>query len=83
MESLPLFIFASVVLIVTPGPDLLYVLTRGIAGGRQSGVASALGVTAGLLVHTTAAALGLAVLLKTSTVGFLLVKTAEVAVPWQ
>lgn len=76
MEQLPLFIFASALLIVTPGPDLLYVLTRGIAGGRQSGVASALGVTAGLLVHTTAAALGLAVLLKTSTLGFILVKTA-------
>ena len=76
MESLPLFILASVVLIITPGPDLLYVLTRGIAGGRQSGVASALGVTTGILVHTIAAVLGLAVLLKTSTVGFLLVKTA-------
>ena len=76
MESLPLFILASAVLIVTPGPDLLYVLTRGIAGGRKSGITSALGVTAGLLVHTTAAALGLAVLLKTSALGFLLVKTA-------
>lgn len=76
MESLPLFIFASIVLIVTPGPDLVYVLTRGISGGRQSGVASAMGVSAGLLVHTSAAALGLAVLLKTSSIGFFLVKTA-------
>ncbi len=76
MESLPLFIIASIALIVTPGPDLVYVLTRGIAGGRQSGVASAMGVSAGLLVHTGAAALGLAVLLKTSAIGFLLVKTA-------
>lgn len=76
MESLPLFIFASAVLIVTPGPDLIYVLTRGIAGGRRSGVVSAVGVTAGLLVHTLAAALGLAVLLQTSTIGFLALKTA-------
>ena len=67
MESLPLFILASVVLIITPGPDLLYVLTRGIAGGRQSGVASALGVTAGILVHTTAAVLGLAALRRRSS----------------
>ena len=76
MESLLFFVFASIVLIVTPGPDLVYVLTRGISGGRQSGVASAMGVSAGLLVHTSAAALGLAVLLKTSTIGFFLVKTA-------
>ena len=75
MESLPLFIIASAVLIVTPGPDLMYVLTRGISGGKQSGVVSAIGVTAGILVHTLAAALGLAVLLKTSAIGFLLVKT--------
>ena len=76
MESLPLFIIASALLIVTPGPDLMYVLTRGISGGKQSGVVSAIGVTAGILFHTLAAALGLAVLLKTSAIGFLLVKTA-------
>ena len=76
MESLPLFIIASAALIVTPGPDLVYVLTRGISGGKQSGVVSAMGVTAGILIHTLAAALGLAVLLKTSAIGFLLVKTA-------
>ena len=76
MESLPLFIIASAALIVTPGPDLVYVLTRGISGGKQSGVVSAVGVTAGILIHTLAAALGLAVLLKTSAIGFLVVKTA-------
>ncbi|MGI9535635.1 MAG: LysE family translocator [Desulfocapsaceae bacterium] len=76
MESLPLFIIASAILIVTPGPDLMYVLTRGISGGKQFGVVSAIGVTAGILVHTLAAALGLAVLLKTSAIGFLVVKTA-------
>lgn len=76
MESLPLFIFASALLILTPGPDLIYVLTRGISGGKQSGILSAMGVTAGILVHTTAAALGLAVLLQTSTIGFLMVKIA-------
>ena len=76
MESLTLFIFASIVLIITPGPDLIYVLTRGIADGKGSGVMSAIGVTAGILVHTAAAALGLAVLLKTSTVGFWVLKMA-------
>ena len=76
MESLTLFIFASIVLIITPGPDLIYVLTRGIANGKLSGVVSATGVTAGILVHTVTAALGLAVLLETSTVAFWALKMA-------
>lgn len=70
MESFTLFIIASMALIITPGPDIIYVLTRGIADGKRSGVISAAGVTAGILVHTLAAALGLAVLLQTSVVAF-------------
>lgn len=70
MNSLPLFLLASALLIVTPGPDLVYVLTRGIAGGRKAGVMSAIGVSLGILVHTTAAAMGLAVLLTASTWAF-------------
>ena len=38
MESLPLFIIASMALIVTPGPDIIYVLSRGIADGRIGGL---------------------------------------------
>ena len=76
MESLTLFIFASMVLIVTPGPDIIYVLTRGIADGKWSGMMSATGVTAGILIHTMAAALGLAVLLKTSVYAFWTLKVA-------
>lgn len=53
--SLMLFIAASWVLILTPGPDTLYVLTRGIAQGKQAGVVSALGVTLGIFIHTLAA----------------------------
>ncbi len=75
MESLPLFIAASLALIVTPGPDILYVLTRGMAEGRGAGVLSAVGVTAGIFVHTLATALGLAVLLKTSAAAFTAIKT--------
>jgi threonine/homoserine/homoserine lactone efflux protein len=70
MESLPLFITACIALIITPGPDVLYVLTRGIADGRWAGVMSAAGITSGILVHTLAVSLGLAVLLKTSTYAF-------------
>jgi threonine/homoserine/homoserine lactone efflux protein len=74
VTSLTLFIAASWVLILTPGPDMIYVLTRGIAQGKQAGVVSALGVTLGILVHTLAAALGLAIVLQTSALAFRIVK---------
>ena len=70
MESFTIFIIASIALIITPGPDIIYVLTRGTADGKRSGAISAIGVTTGILIHTMAAALGLAVLLKTSTYAF-------------
>ena len=74
MESLTLYLFASLVVIATPGPDLIYVLTRGMADGKRSGVISAVGVASGLVIHTMAAALGLAVLLKASPYAFWLLK---------
>lgn len=70
MESITLFVMASLALIITPGPDLVYVLARGMAGGKRSGVVSAIGVTSGIFVHTLAAALGLAVVLQASPVVF-------------
>ena len=69
-----LFFVASWLLIITPGPDMLYVITRGISQGRVAGILSAMGVTFGLLIHTLFAALGLAVLLQTSAIAFSLVK---------
>jgi threonine/homoserine/homoserine lactone efflux protein len=74
--SFALFFVACWALIVSPGPDMLYVITRGIAQGRTAGLLSAFGVTSGLLVHTLFAALGLSVLLQTSSVLFSLVKYA-------
>jgi threonine/homoserine/homoserine lactone efflux protein len=79
MTSFTLFFVASWALILTPGPDMLYVITRGIAQGRSAGVISALGVTVGILVHTLLAAFGLAVILQTSTLAFLTVKYAGAA----
>ena len=69
-----LFIGVSWALILAPGPDMLYVITRGIAHGRRAGILSAVGVVCGILVHTTAAALGLTLILQTSALAFLLVK---------
>ncbi len=77
--NIMLFFVASWVLIVTPGPDMLYVITRGIAQGKIAGMLSALGVTFGLFVHTALAALGLAVLLQTSAIAFAVVKYAGAA----
>jgi threonine/homoserine/homoserine lactone efflux protein len=77
--NLALFLTASLALIVAPGPDTLYVLARGIGQGRRAGAISALGTCTGILVHTSAAALGLAVLLQTSIVAYTLIKYAGAA----
>lgn len=61
-----LFLAASVVLIATPGQDLMLVMSRSVTQGQAAGVVTALGVSAGLLVHTVLAALGLGIVLKTS-----------------
>ena len=75
-SNFALFLAASWLLIITPGPDMIYVITRGISQGRKAGVVSAIGVTLGILVHTLFAACGLAIILKTSALAFLIVKLA-------
>ncbi len=74
-----LFVAACSLLIVTPGQDTLYILGRSIGHGRRIGVASALGVSAGTVVHTLAAALGLSAILATSAPAFLVIKLAGAA----
>ena len=69
------FCTAAVALILTPGPDTMYVLTRGVQS-RHAGVRSALGIATGVLVHTTAATLGLAALLRTVPAASRVVKYA-------
>ena len=69
-----LFVTTGVLLNLTPGQDTLYILGRSIAQGRRIGVASALGISAGGIVHTLAAALGLSAVLATSASAFLALK---------
>lgn len=69
-----LFFATALLLNLSPGPDLIYILSRSIAHGRRVGVASALGTCTGALVHVAAAALGLSALLATSAVAFSVVK---------
>lgn len=72
--QLILFIITSVILIATPGPDLLLVMSRSIAIGHKAGVATAAGVSTGLLGHTLLAALGLGAILQTSALMFTALK---------
>lgn len=69
-----LFLTVSWALIIAPGPDMLYVITRGMTHGHRAGMLSAIGVICGILVHTTAAALGLTLIFQTSAFAFLIVK---------
>lgn len=69
-----LFVTVSWALILAPGPDMIYVITRGMTHGRKAGMLSAVGVVCGILVHTIAAALGLTVIFQTSALAFLIVK---------
>src|SRR2546422_4627776 len=69
-----LFVATGVLLNLTPGQDTLYILGRSIAQGRRIGLASALGLSAGSVVHTLAAALGLSAVLATSASAFLVLK---------
>jgi threonine/homoserine/homoserine lactone efflux protein len=65
-----LFVVAGILLNLTPGPDTVYILGRSIAQGRAAGIASALGISAGSIFHTTAAALGLSAILASSAIAF-------------
>jgi threonine/homoserine/homoserine lactone efflux protein len=74
INSLEMFYVGAALLIMAPGPDFVYVVTQGIARGRWSGVLSAVGISLGLLVHTTLAALGLTALILTSPLLFDVIK---------
>lgn len=77
--NLWLFIAASIVLIVTPGQDMILVMSRSIAQGSAAGVATAAGVSVGLVGHTLLATLGLGAILRTSEWLFLVLKLAGAA----
>jgi len=69
-----LFLTAAVLLAVAPGPGMLYVLARSLAGGKREGVLSALGTFLGGMAHVVAAALGVSVILARSALAFSTVK---------
>jgi threonine/homoserine/homoserine lactone efflux protein len=72
--NLVLFLTASLVVILAPGPDNILVLTRGVVQGRSAALVSAAGASLGLVVHSGFAAVGLSALLAQSAVAFSVVK---------
>jgi len=75
----PLFIATAVTLNLYPGPDTLYILGRSTAQGRAAGVASALGISSGCVVHAMLGALGLAAVVMASATAYQAIKWAGAA----
>jgi threonine/homoserine/homoserine lactone efflux protein len=71
-----LFALASVVLLITPGPAVLYIVARSVAQGRRAGLVSVLGIHLGTIFHILAAAAGLSALVMSSALAFAVVKYA-------
>ena len=78
-HDLWLFVAAGLLLNISPGPDMLYVIARSLAQGRGAGVMSALGIAGGCLVHAALAAFGISVLLRASPLAYELLKIAGAA----
>jgi threonine/homoserine/homoserine lactone efflux protein len=76
IDQLLVFSLTSLLLIFTPGPDIIYVLTRGVAQGRSAALAAAMGFSLGNIGHTLLAVFGLSAILASSALAFTLVKVA-------
>jgi len=74
LDAFALFCAASIALAVVPGPAVTYIVTQSIDKGRRAGLASALGVATGGLVHVVAATVGLSALIASSATAFTTVK---------
>ena len=78
-DQLLLFIAAGLLLNLTPGPDVLYVVSHALRSGARAGMVAALGITAGCFVHIFAAAVGVSALMAASATAFALLKWAGAA----
>jgi threonine/homoserine/homoserine lactone efflux protein len=74
LSTLSLFLAGAFILLITPGPAVLYIVARSMDQGRRAGVVSVMGVQTGTLVHVLAATLGLSAILLTSALAFDIVK---------
>jgi RhtB (resistance to homoserine/threonine) family protein len=79
LQHMLLFIAAGILLNLTPGPDVLYIVSNALRSGARAGVVAGLGITAGCFVHVFAAAVGVSALLATSATAFTVLKWAGAA----
>lgn len=70
---------ASVLIVLAPGPDIVLSIARGLSQGRLAAILSALGAATGILLHSVAAAYGLALIIQTSAIAFLAIKLVGAA----
>ena len=74
LTTLAAFVPAALAIVLAPGPDTMYVVTRSLGDGRAAGVVAGCGTATGVLVHTAAAVAGLAALLRASATAYTVVK---------
>lgn len=73
------FLIASMLLTIAPGPDIMYLLAKSLADGARSGISLALGLTTGLIFHTSLVIIGVAAIIQQSPLAFAILKYAGAA----
>ena len=74
LEILIQFLTASILLTLSPGPDIIYVLVTGLSQGKREGILLSTGLVSGIIIHTSLVAFGISALITTSETLFLLIK---------
>ena len=74
LEQLIPFLTASILLTLSPGPDIIYVLVQGVTNGKKHGIVTALGLVSGIIIHTSLVAFGISAIIKQSEILFLVIK---------
>lgn len=74
LENLIPFLTASIILTVSPGPDIIFVLVQSMTNGKKAGIVTTLGLVSGIIIHTSLVAFGVSALIKESETLFLLIK---------
>lgn len=75
-EQLIPFLMASILLTLSPGPDIIYVLSQSLVGGYKKGVIIVLGLVSGIVIHTSLVAFGVSLIIKNSEILFWSIKIA-------
>ena len=68
------FLAAAVLLTLSPGPDIIYVLVQGMTNGKKHGIVTALGLVTGIIIHTSLVAFGISAIIKQSDNLFLMIR---------